>query len=274
MIKEVKNQDLKNIELFIGNEYYKCLYLYLDMKKYGISDENIKIWIQNENNNENNIVSVILKYFSGMHIYSKNIDYNTSEIIKIIKEEKPSMICAERKIINKINIDLEDANYKAEFGFVRKLSKLKIEKSHEVEKANPEDFYEIAKLLYEDEDIGSSYKLNELSEQMLERYKEGYSRNYIIRKDNQIAAHAGTGAEINNVAVMSYVVTNKKFRRKGLATKVCATLCRELLDEGKEIYLINYSNESTNLYDKLGFEVCSDWGKLYRNLKEEEKRKC
>ena len=36
MIKEAKSESLKEIELFIGNEYYKCLYLYLDMKKYGI----------------------------------------------------------------------------------------------------------------------------------------------------------------------------------------------------------------------------------------------
>lgn len=272
MIKEAKNENLKDIELFIGNEYYKCLYLYLDMKKYGMNDENIKIWVQYKN--EDKIVSIILKYFSGMHIYSKNINYNIYEIVNLIKSENPSMICGEKEIIETLNKNLNDNNYEAEFGFVRKLKELKIPKSDDVKQADSEDFLEIAKLLYEDEDIGSSYKLNELSEQMLERYKEGYARNYIIKNDKEILAHAGTGAELEKISVMSYVVTNKNYRRKGLATKVCATLLSDLIKEGKEVYLINYSNESTKLYDKLGFEVCNDWGKLFRNLKMEETKKC
>ena len=36
-----------------------------------------------------------------------------------------------------------------------------------------------------------------------------------------------------------------------------------LLDEGKKVYLINYTDESTGLYDKLGFEVSCEIGKLY-----------
>lgn len=272
MIKKVNEENLKEIELFIGNEYYKCLYLYLDMKKYGINDENIKIWAQYKN--ENTIVSVILKYFSGMHIYSKNINYNIDEIVNLIKNETPSMICAEKEIIGTLNKKLNDKSYEEEFGFVRKLKELKVKESDDVKQADTEDFLNVAKLLYEDEDIGSSYKLNELSEQMLERYKEGYARNYIIKNNKEILAHAGTGAELGKISVMSYVVTNKEYRRKGLATKVCATLLSDLIKEGKEVYLINYSNESTKLYDKLGFEVCNDWGKLFRNLKVEEKNKC
>lgn len=271
MIKKVKEEDLNKIDLFIGNEYYKCLYLYLDMKKYGITDENVKIWTQLDEKNK--IITVILKYYSGMHIFSKNIKHKINEIIDLIKNEKPTMICGEKGIIKEISLNLDDERYESEYGYVRKLSTLKVKRSEEVKPAEEQDFIEIAKLLYEDEDIGSSYQLKELADQMLTRLKEGYARNYIIRKDNKAVAHAGTGAEYKNISVMSYVVTNKEFRKMGLATKVCATLCQDLLAEGKDVYLINYSNESTKLYDKLGFEVCCEWGKLFINLKKEENQK-
>ena len=62
-------------------------------------------------------------------------------------------------------------------------------------------------------------------------------------------------------------MTDEIYRGKGLATKVCSKLCNDLIDEGKKIYLINYTNESTGLYDKLGFKVLCDWGKLYKNNK-------
>ena len=39
------------------------------------------------------------------------------------------------------------------------------------------------------------------------------------------------------------------------------------MHEVKNVYLINYSNESTKLYDKIGFKICCEWGKLYKDLK-------
>lgn len=271
MIREACDSDLFDIEKFIGDEYYKCLYLFLDLKKYGLTNNsNVKAWIQE--NKEKEMQSIIMQYYSGMHIFSKNPNYNILEMINIIEENKPTMICAEKTTIENLYMKISTIDsYNVEYGYVRRLLNLKIEKSKIVEKAKKDDFYGIAKLLYEDEDIGSSYKLDELTKQMIARYEEGYSRNYIIKKDYEILAHASTGAEYKNIAIMNYVVTNKNYRKQGLATKVCATLCADLLSENKEIYLINYSNESTKLYDKLGFEVSCDWGKLYKNLKEGEK---
>ena len=70
-------------------------------------------------------------------------------------------------------------------------------------------------------------------------------------------------AEIDEIAVLSNVITNPSYRGKGLATIVCSKLCNDLIDEGKKVYLINYTEESTGLYDKLGFEISCEIGKLY-----------
>lgn len=261
----LENSYQKIIEEYIGDNYYKCLYLYLDLKKYGFSNTNINTWMQVKDNKE--ITTVILMYYTGMHVFSLKHDYDVQELCEFIREEKPAIICGEKVIISNIYNNLGIADYNVEFGWVRELNSIVTFDKEWVEKAKEEDFYKIAKLLYEDEDLGSSYKLEELKNQMYERNKEKYARNYIIKDENEIICHAGTGAENEKVAMLSYVITNPKYRNKGYAKKICSAVCEDLIKEKKKVYLINYSTESTALYDKIGFKICSEWGKIFLNLK-------
>lgn len=255
----------KIIEDYIGDNYYKCIYLYLDLKKYGFSNNNIKTWIQVKDNKE--ISTVILMYYTGMHVFSIKHDYDIKELCEFVKVKRPAMICGEKTIISNIYNNLDISDYNIELGWVRELDYIESFNRDGIEKAKEEDFYQIAKLLYDDEDLGSSYKLEELKNQMYERNKEKYVRNYIIRNEDEIICHAGTGAENEKVAMLSYVITNPKFRNKGYAKKLCSAVCEDLIKENKKVYLINYSTESTALYDKLGFKICSEWGKIFLNLK-------
>lgn len=265
MIIECNNiKDVNEVEKYIGNEYYKCLYLYLDLKKYGMDKTFVKTWIQKKNDD---ITSVILMYYNGMHIFSLNYDYDLKELSIFINNKKPTMICGEKRTIEDIYQFLDINNYNIETGFVRKLNNLKLNDRTEVKNADEADFRKIAKLLYEDEDLGSSYELDALTEQLLDRNKQGYARNYVIRDSNNVIAHAGTGAENEKVAMLGYVITDPLYRGKGLAKKVCTAVCEDLRKENKDVFLINYSTESTALYDKLGFEQCCEWGKIFLDLK-------
>ena len=264
LIKCKSIDDEKKINEYIGNNYDKCLYLYLDFEKYKFSNPNVSIWIQTNNSI---ITSIILKYYSGMHIFSNHCDYDVEEIKNLIDKEKPTMICGEKTIVCDIYKNLDISNYLIETGWVRRLSTTRDFDRTDVELAKEEDFYQIAKLLYQDEDLGSSYQLEDLKEQMINRNKEEYARNYIIRKDGKVVSHAGTGAENKKVAMLSYVITDENYRGKGYAQKLCSAVCQYLIEEGKEVFLVNYSTESTRLYDKLGFKVCCEWGKIFLDLK-------
>ncbi len=259
MLKRLK-KDSHHILEYIGDDYSKCLYLYLDYIKYGVNNSNIKIWIQE---NENScITSIILMYYTGMHIFSKNKDCDYNEIKELIIKENPSPICAEKDIIVALtNMGLD---YKQEYGWVRVLDKIEFSTdSFDVYKAKENDLEELTKLIYRDNDINNSYTFDDLYKQILARNKEKYGRNYIIKKDGIIVSHAGTGAENDKVSVLNYVMTDPLYRGQGLATKVVGKLCFDLIKEGKKIYLVNYTEESTRLYDKLGFKVCCEIGKLY-----------
>lgn len=265
MIKKVENIE-KDVINYIAKDYYKCIYLYLDIKKYGILNPNVKSWIQQ--NEDGDTICVLLKYYTGMHIYSKKRDYNLEEISKLIYIEKPTMICGEQKTIEDIYDYINDDNYLIEKGWVRELSEIDEDNiDNYIQKAEKDDFKQIAKLLYEDEDLGSSYELEELEKQLYERKKEGYSRNYIIKESGMVVSHAGTGAEDDKLGMLAYVITDPQYRGNGYAKKVCKAVCRDLISEGKNVYLINYSNESTALYDKIGFHICCNWAKMYIDLK-------
>ena len=261
-----KNDEIRIIN-YIGNNYYRCIYLYLDFKKFNKTNPNIKTWIQE--NEDNEITCVILKYYTGLHIYSKDKDYDLEEISQLIYSENPTMICGEKKTIEDIYRFVYDNKYLIETGWVRELDAIESGDYNDVVPAQKNDFKQIAKLLYEDEDLGSSYELKDLEEQLYERNKEGYGRNYVIKDGDRVISHAATGAEDDRLGMLAYVITDPQFRGKGYAKKVCKSICQDLISEGKKVYLINYSNESTALYDKIGFHVCCEWAKMYVDLKKD-----
>jgi len=266
MIKLCDNNiSKKMVEEYIGEEYYKCLYLYMDLKKYGINFENVKTWIQLNETKE--VTSVFLMYYNGLHIYSKNKNFNIKELSEFIVNLKPTMICGEKKSLKLLERYFINNSYKFEEGYVRKLNKDISSEFEGIQKAQKEDFIEIARLIYEDEDLGSSYELESLEKQLYERNYQGFVRNYIIKEENKVIAHAGTGAEDDKVAMLGYVITHKDYRGKGLATQLCSKVCKDLQNEHKDVFLINYSNESTRVYDKIGFEICCEWEKIFLDLK-------
>lgn len=261
MIVLMKPEELKQTIELIGDKYYECPYLYLNLKKYGLSNKNISIWLDKTSSNIN---AIILKYYSGMHIFQANNKTNYEQIAKLIDSEKPSVICAKKTIIDVLKKQAESIGYRYEYGAVRKLSAIKPQDEQGIiKKPTKKDFEEITNLLLSDKGFGDIYDFKTLNSQLLERYKEHYGRNYILKDQEKVIAHAGTGAENDKIAILSYVITSQNYRRKGLAYKLCSSICNDVINERKDILLINYTNESTALYDKLGFKQCCKWGKLY-----------
>lgn len=259
MLKRIGIEDGNLIEEYIGTEYERCLYIYLDYIKYGLNNDNLKFWAGIE---DNKITCIILRYYSGLHIFSKDKNCNYDEIKKLILDENPSVICAEKYLIENLSEILKDKDYSVEYGWIRVLSEKYPCENSSVERATEEDFEEISNFIINDR-MGEFYGLDELVAQIKEREDDGYGRNYVIKDNGNIVSNASTTAESDKVAVLSNVITVPSHRGKGLATVVCSKLCNDLIDEGKNVYLINYTEESTGLYNKLGFEIHCEIGKLY-----------
>ena len=46
MLIECNEENIEQAFDYIGNDYEKCLYLYIDLRKYGLDNENFNVWIQ------------------------------------------------------------------------------------------------------------------------------------------------------------------------------------------------------------------------------------
>ena len=257
MLKKLKRKS-KRVLSYIGDDYYKCLYLFLDYEKYGVSNPNVDFWIQEKNNT---IVSLILKYYDGMHIYSKDDNADVMELVYLIKKEKPLSIFSSCNLIKSIGDFIK--NYNMSVGTIRELSNINCDYDFDdvVKDLSMTDYEKLSSLILNDS-IGFEYTKDKLIGQFIERRKEKYGRNYIIKDKDRVIAHAGTGAENSKVAIMNFVITDSSYRSKGYGFKIICNLCSDLLEEGKKVYLINYTDISTALYSKVGFKEVYKIGRL------------
>lgn len=259
MISRCTDADKERIYQYIGNDYACCLYLYMDLVKYGPDSDFTKTWIQEENGS---ITCIMLSYHTAMHIFARGA-FDTNEVVDLVLEVKPSQICAYKPVIEALKSPLSEFGYEAELGYVGKLEYQGHDDQGNISKATLEDVDEIAQLIYDDAGIGNAYSLEDLKTQMRERLTQGFVRSYVIKQDGHVAAHLGTGAEVGNVSIVSYVITDERYRGRGFASTLYQTACRDLQQEGKEVYAVYYVENSIRLHHKVGFVDCCEYGKLF-----------
>lgn len=257
MVSLCNGEDVSTVLQYMGTKYYEALYLYLDIKRYGTNDENVKSWIQRDGND---ITSVILQYHNGMHIFSRNNDFCAEEISELIQAETPTNICGSKKVICRIKDVLP--NYSPVFGHVAKYIPQDEINDYMIKKAGPEDYEYMADMLMEDESMGGSYSYDEMLTQISGRIEEGYSRSYCIYENNQIVAQASTGAECDGVATVAYVMTKNDYRGKGYGKRIASFLSKELSKEGFDVFLVYYKENAGKMYLNIGYENVCEYGKL------------
>ncbi len=264
MIIKCNNSEKKEITDYIGAEYSKCLYLYIDMQQYGCSSEFTRTWIQEENGE---ITTVMLSYHSAMHIYSKRLNFDVQELTEFLLEKNPSIICASAELIMLLEPQMSSNGFISEYGHIGRFVHCEPSSADcDIKLANKEDIKEIARLLYDDDDIGLSYTMEDLVKQIEERLESGFVRSYVIKQDNHVVAHLATGAEIAKLCTVCYGITDSNYRGRGYFRNLMVYLCSELGKEGKEIYSVYYMENARKQHHKVGFVDCCNFGKLFRNI--------
>lgn len=264
MIIKCNDNQKKEVLDYIGEEYGKCLYLYIDLVKYGCESEFVKVW---KVIGDDGVTMVMLAYHSALHLYSIKLNFDLQEIIPFINEIKPSIICATKPLIEKIKDELSKHEYVAEYGHIGKKTRIVPPKDdYTVQIAALDDINQIAKLLYEDDDIGASYTFDDLVVQIRERLTQGFVRSFVITQNGKVVAHLGTGAETERLCTISYVITDPNYRGKGLSSSLFGYACRQLENEGKEIFSVYYPENSRRLHHKMGFEDYCEFGKLFKTI--------
>lgn len=249
---------LDEIIQFLAARRSSCLYAYLDLLKYGLENEDVTAWADTYDG----ISSVAMRYHNGMHLCA-DPHTNYHDLSSLILAERPAVILGERKIIGILSSVLKEYGNPS-YGVVMSVNQLDSYDKDNIEHADVNDANAIANLIMTDASIGAGYTTSELVSQITERQKDGYGRNYVIRQNGRIIAHAGTGAEFGGVATIVDVVVDISHRRQGLGRKLVSVLSRDLVQEGMTPYLFCYSGSAQKLYESIGYEVVCEWARMDR----------
>lgn len=253
-----KNKDA--ILDYIGTDYGKCAYLYIDLMKYGFGNENVNVWRQEDVSG--NYTVIVLQYYTGMHVYSRENNFDKMDIVELILERMPALVCGMSDTLDMFSEYLKE-QYKSELGKVLKLGKYTGVTNDEVRRADKSELTEITELLMTDEEMGGPYSTELLYKQLLERYETGFGRNWIRTDEKGIISHCATYAELDNIAVISGGIVRKDHRGKGEYPGQLGAMCRDLYMEGKEVISYYYGGAKT-AHKLVGFNILGDWQKLIR----------
>lgn len=263
MIIECNEKNKHLILDYIGKDYGKCLYVYIDLCKYSLDDnENFFSWIQYDNNN--NITAIVTEYYKGIQVYSRDLNLNAEELVEFIKSKNPPIVLGIKEVIDKLKPHMN--GYEEELGTVGRVKEIKYEPNPRAYSAPIEELKEIVTIVANDEGIGKPYGFDSLYKQYKERKEENFGRNVVLRDEetNEIICHAGTYAELPELAVVGGVITSEKYRGKGYSKESLAALCKMLLDEGKDVFSFYYIPSATKMHVGVGFEKIGDWAKLIK----------
>lgn len=260
MITECNESNVQQVFDYIGNDYEKCLYMYIDLVKYGLENENFNVWIQY--NDEENICCLISKYYSGMLIYSRDYDLISDELKEFLVQNDPDVVSGMKESMYKIKDGFSE--YHETIGFVGKLEELTYTPNPNCYSASDDEIEEIARLVAQDENIGMHYGFDSIYKQFKDRREDNFGRNCIERDGdtNEIICHVATSAELPELAVIGSVITAPKYRGKGYSKKNLAALCNQLMLEDKRVFSYFNFPPSVRMHLGVGFEKIGEWVKF------------
>lgn len=258
MYKKAEKRDVNRLLTYFERDLKNCLYSYIDLKKFGIDHPNLTVYFEEADG----ICCSALKYYEGLQLFDAEGKMNAESTAELIRELNSHIVSSTVDVIQKLYPLLQDS-YEMEQGYVTEMLELpEGELSPEVRQAELSEYEEIVELICSDEGVGGHYEPQELKEQLLARLQEGMGRNYVLKRNGEIIHHAATYAELDNLAVISGVITREDWRGKGVGTLAIRKLCHDLLKEGKKPCLFYYTKQAEGFYKKIGFEEGTGWAKL------------
>ena len=109
MISRCTEADEKEILDFIGDDYCRCLYLYLDMVRYGFNTPFVSMWRQN--GADGSLAAVWLRYHSGMHVYAPRGYADADEAAAFVRSEHPAMLCGVPDVLRPLEAKMAEDGY-------------------------------------------------------------------------------------------------------------------------------------------------------------------
>lgn len=242
-----------------------CLYMYIDIAKYGIDPKFLRVWLSGD---EADPGTVVMKYHTGLSFYCEGDDPDLEGVAALVESEKPLSITAKKSLLLPLHERIAD-RYNAEYGYVFEFTDYQpMEPGIPVERAGEEDAMEIARLVTGDESIGSYYEIRDLADQFAERMRTGFGRSYVIREDGKIIAHIASYAEYDGLATTSGLIVDEDHRSGIYGAYLEKYLVEDLKKDGFTVYTFIEKRLRKKLLERMGNRCVGEYGKLTRRSEE------
>lgn len=258
-MRPATSEDIPDILAALKKDLENCLYIYIDIKHYGINDT-LRVW----RNAYGEVRTIIMHYHDSLQLYSTGLQEERQSFIHIIEEQNVRMISGQKELIESILPDLCQAYCKT-VGLVHEVRQfMKFERPEGFGVAEERDMYEMASLVCSDRGIGGYYTVEDLTKQYIERLKMKMGRNYYVKKDGVLQAHIATYAEDEIMAITSGMIARPDAVPFGCGTILEGCLFNDLLQEGKRVFTFTTDSKRSKYLKIMGVQSCGAYVKLVR----------
>lgn len=252
-------EKVADILAYLKKDVGNCLYMYIDIKKYGIDHPEMNVWYKKTASGD--IILVVMKYYNSISFYSRSETWAKEDVIALIEEFSPASISAPFDLAEAVSGGL--SQYEFHSGWIYEHKHYREFDVDYIETAKTSDLLPVAKLLCIDDGFGHIYQVDNLCRQLTERQAEGMGRNLVIRDEmGEVIAHIATYAECDGIAITSGLIVHPDHRKSIYGTALECHLVKELFSENFRAFTFVVEKKRKRLLDAFKNECLGQYGRL------------
>lgn len=264
MIRKLSEADRGPLMALLLKEPALNLFIIGDVENFGFEQDFMELW--GEIGEPDGRIKAVMLRFYGSYLPYADGPFDVEGFAEVLKESgKAEMLSGSSEVVDQFSQVLDYKSHKLMFFAELKETNEPIRTAAaapgEFQVATVRDVEDICSLTDQIEEFsGSSADSRQSLHKALE---SGTGRTYFAQKDGQAVVTASTAAENSMSAMVVAVASHPDYRGQGMATRVVARLCSDVLEEGKSLCLFYNNPQAGLIYKKLGFRDIGNWSMLY-----------
>lgn len=256
MLRSLGPQDHTKLMAYVSREPSLNLFIIADIEQYGYDPDVLEVWADEDGET---FRAVLLRFHSNFMIYAPGPHDQSAVESTIAGASSFKFLIGEAGAIESYENSFDFAEIRRQFFAELTADRFVAPGSSGIlsRRAQPEDAGEIVELRSLISEF-SSFPARGAAE-MGRNIAEGRYRYHVVTIEDAIVSSAATIAESSVSAMVGGVMTHPNHRRKGYVTACMASLCGELLSEGKTVCLFYDNPAAANIYLGLGFRNIGRW---------------
>ncbi|GGF64136.1 N-acetyltransferase [Paenibacillus albidus] len=264
MIRKLTENDRAALMELLLTEPALNLFIIGDVENFGFEQDFMELW--GDIDPASGIIQAGLLRFYDSYLPFAGGPFEEKALAEIITQDpKFSMLSGPADIVHKISRSISFRKEKQlHFAELKNISKPLLEavsSGAPIRKATVDEVEAVCRLTDQITEFESN---RESSRKSLKKTLEsGTGRTYYLEHEGQVIATASTTAENSRSAMVIGVATHPDYRQQGLATRLAAQLCADVLNEGKSLCLFYDNPKAGVIYKRLGFQDIGNWAMMY-----------